>query len=151
MSGSAVQAVLKDNEANEKAKAKDILQFYLDNYSEVYQLICDGCKEVLALEIVDLSRPNPNHHQARQVVPLTPKLKSSRPRLDGAMGYQCDCGNDTRWAKIEWEAVRHGGAELPPHEVAKIKDYIAQRNHHPDIRLKGKDVITETFRVRRIK
>lgn len=217
-----IRTALADKAAEETSKAKDIIQFYLDNYAEVYQLICDKCKEVLALEVLDLSNLNQFHHDGRTVIPLSNGFKSHRARLDGAMGYQCGtivetkfkkewdkfnkaiekrakkqaaldkkyqsalkkweklpikeqvktpqpqgeilpypkepegpayapCGNDTRWSKVEYEAVKHGGAELPPHDIAKIKKHLETISYTPDVHTNGKDTITETFRVRRLK
>jgi len=153
LSGMSISQAIKNKQDTEQAKADDILKYYVDNYTEVYYLICDKCKQSLALEVLDLSKPNPHHHQARQVIPITDKLKSSRPRLDGAMGYQCVCGNDTRMSAVEAGIIPQGPypSDILPHHEAQIRERIAQLNYHPDIRLKGKDIITETFRVRRIK
>lgn len=164
LSGTQLGDILDQNEAEERMQAKDILKFYLDTYPEVYTLICDGCKTKLAIEYLDFGKPNPNHHQSRQVIPISDKLKSYRPRLDGAMGYKCQCGNDTRLADVERGIVpvvkimsdgTHQnppeGLELHPHHTALVQQRMAQLNAVPDIRLKGKDTITETFRVRRLK
>ena len=163
LSGSGLSRLLASREQQEEAQATDILKYYLDNYSEVYTLICDKCKEKLAIEYVDMSQPNPNHHQGRQVIAISNKFKSYRPRLDGAMGYQCECGNDTKLAKIEDGIVPvaklrsdgtldipQGGMELHPHHQGLVSERISKLNYSPDIRLKGKDTITETFRVRRL-
>lgn len=155
--------MLADREAAQKAEAANVLQYYVNNFSEVYILICDSCKEKLAIEYLDLSKPNPVHHQARQVIPISNKLKSYRPRLDRAMGYRCACGNDTRVSDVEYGIVPiaklhadgtmdipPGGCDILPHHEGMVREKMSQLNYHPDIRLKGKDTITETFRVRRI-
>lgn len=148
-----VKTVLSRRQKQQQAEAEDVLKFYLDNYSEVYELICDSCKETLALEYRDFAKPNKKHHQAREVIPVSDSLRSYRPRLDGAMGYQCKCGNDTRVSEVERGIIPLGPhpSDILPHHVAQVEKKIAQLNYHPDIRLKGKDTITETFRVRRIK
>lgn len=154
--------VLLDEE--ERKRSQEVLDYYVENFSEVYVLICDSCKEKLAIEYLDLSRPNPNHHQARNVVPISNKLGSFRQRLDGAMGYKCACGNNTILSTIESGIVPvatrkkdgtviipEGGMELQPHHYGLVQDKIRTQGYTPDIRITGKDVITETFRVRRIK
>ena len=163
MSGTGLHALLDRREQEEKDKAEDILKFYMDNYAEVYVLICDKCKTKLAIEYLDISKPNVNHHQNRQVIAIHDKMKSYRPRLDGAMGYQCACGNDTKLATIEDGIVPvakivdgvmqipQGGMELHPHHLGLVQERMGQLKYHPDIRLKGKDTITESFRVRRLK
>lgn len=164
LSDSKLSSVLDQQERDEVARAKDILMFYTDNFPEVYILICDKCHTKLAIEYVDLSAPNPNHHQGRQVIAISNKLGSFRQRLDGAMGYKCKCGNNTILADIEdgivpvAKRLEDGtvfippeGMEVHPHHIGMVQQRMAQLDYHPDIRLKGKDTITETFRVRRIK
>jgi hypothetical protein len=154
------QAIAKRHAA---AEATDILTYYLDNYNEVYSLICDKCKETLAIEYFDESNPNSNHHQQRQVIAISEKMRSYRKRLDGAMGYQCSCGNDTKLAEIEAGivpvAIRkkdgsliipEGGLELHPHHVGLVEKRIAEQNYYPKIRNRLDDTITETFRVRKL-
>lgn len=162
-SGTGIVKHLNDREQAEAEKAKDILRFYINHYPEAYVLICDGCHEKLAIEYLDLSAPNPNHHQGRQVVAISNKLSSFRMRLDGAMGYKCACGNNTILAGIEDGIVPvakrrsngllqipEGGMELHPHHIGQVQERIKKLRYKPDIRLKGKDTIIETFRVRRL-
>lgn len=40
------------------------------------------------------------------------KLRASRKRLDGQLGFQCWCGNDSRIASQEAGSIKHDG--LPP-------------------------------------
>lgn len=159
---SAIGAVL--DEADEKAKATDILNYYTKQFHEVYVLICDGCKTKLAIEYLDLAKPNPSHHQGRHIVPISNRLGSFRMRLDGAMGYKCACGNNTILSGMEEGIVPvakrmndgsviipEGGMELQPHHYGMVQERIKASKYSPDIRVTAKDTITETFRVRRIK
>lgn len=148
----AVGKLLDEREQSEREIASGILDFYLSRYSEVYVLICNNCKEKLALEIKDPARHNQHHHFGRQVIELSPKYLAHRARLDGSQGYQCGCGNDNRWAYVEWEAVRHGGAVIQEHDIHAIKAHIAATNYVPDVKIKGKDMIIEgKFTLRKLK
>jgi hypothetical protein len=144
--------VIDEREQAEKEVAGGILDFYLKRYAEVYVVICVKCDTKLCLEVKDPAKLNPHHLYGRTVIELSPKYVAHRRREDDCEGYQCKCGQDNRWAYIEWQTLRHGGDHMYPHEVQAVKDAIAASDYHPDVKIKGKDTIIEgKFIVRKLK
>jgi hypothetical protein len=100
-----------------------MISFYKKHFRVVNALTCLKCKNTLALE---LSEPHTNDLMGLSpnslgiiVLPVDEKLLSHRVRLDGMIGYQCICGNDTRSFDIEEELSPLG--DFHPHEVHAIK------------------------------
>lgn len=149
---SRVGQVLDAQEQAELEVADGILNFYLNRYPEVFVVICGECKTKLCLEYLDPNKLNPYHLHGRNIIELSSKYLSHRKRLDGAQGYQCQCGNDNRWAYVEWQATRSDGGNIAPHHEAMIADHITATNYVPDVKVKGRDTTIEgKFIVRRLK
>jgi hypothetical protein len=152
LTNTLVGKILDEREKDERDIATGILDFYLRKYPEVYVVICKKCKAKLCLEIADPSSPNQYHLHGRKIIELSPKYLAHRNREDGCEGYQCACGQDNRWAYIEWETLHHGGDHMYPHEIEMIKEAIRTTNYHPDVKIKGRDTIIENkFIVRKLK
>lgn len=77
---------------------KKQLEFYKNRFDEVHIVTCDKCGTLLAIEVksAETMQPGNPHPEGRQVIPvnydkhpLAMALLAWRPRLDGAIGYQC--------------------------------------------------------------
>lgn len=128
--------------------AQSIIDFYKTMYGEMHVVTCNVCNTDLCIEIAGNIEGQAMHPNGYTVIPISDKLLSTRVRLDGMMGYQCLCGNDTR-ANIIEEALSPTGA-MHPHEVAAIHKQMAAVRYKPDIKQKGNKQIRETFTVERI-
>lgn len=128
---------------------QSVFDYYLEHYNEVHILTCNKCKADLGIEIKGEVAGYPTNQFGFTVLPFGEQLLASRCRLDGSMGYQCRCGNDTRATALE-ESMSPTGSFLP-HEVAAIQQRQLEVGHKPSIKLKGKKEIHETFTRERIK
>ena len=148
--------------------AKETLEFYLSsaNYTEVYIVRCDACGNDLCLEVLEPATQHKymeTHHQGRRRITLgfdeAPDgyLLSHRKRLDGAMGYQCICGNDTIISPAEKTLSRKAPSgkrfipPLEPHQEAFFRAKQARSNFKPDVEENGDSLRVETFTVERLK
>lgn len=119
-----------------------MIAFYKKHFDTVHVVTCGECKNSLAIELSnplsnDLMGLSPNS-LGIIVLPVDEKLLSHRVRLDGMLGYQCTCGNDTRASEIE-EALSPMG-DFHPHEVAAIHEEFAKQNWHAPIKhVNGKE------------
>lgn len=135
----------KTNElaAAQKKEAKEIVKYYKDNFDFVQLVSCENCKADLCLWVLDRDQVQPNmvnHHLGLRRIAVGNNLMSSRKRLDGAMGYECICGADTRLSPIEKgileETPWYGGTvpAIDPHVEAKIKQKIIATNFQPEVK-----------------
>jgi hypothetical protein len=145
----------KEMEAAHKKEAKEIVKYYKQNFDFVQLVTCTTCGSDLCLWVLDREQVQPNmvnHHLGLRRIVVGNSLLASRKRLDGAMGYHCVCGADTRLSPIEKgileEEPWHGGTvpAMEPHIEAKIKQKIIATNFQPDVQdLDNGDSITEGF------
>ena len=145
-----------------KEDAKAVISFYKKNYKRVQTVRCNKCKELLCLEILDPEKYTAmlayHHEGLRRIELLGSPLLSSRRRLDGVMGYQCLCGNDTRNSKVELGIVPSvpvatNPAMIPvlePHHAAMVRLEMAKQHYTPDVEEMGNKTRVETFTVERI-
>lgn len=126
------------------------IQYYLDNYPEVEIVSCAKCKKQLCLWYLDPTQVQAHfgsHHRGMQRVTLSGRLLSSRKRLDGHMGYECACGNDSRLAELEDGIVpvqkfnKDGkllnpdvSLEVYPHHEAAVKLLMARDGDKASVR-----------------
>ncbi len=151
-----------------KQVLQETLDFYLNSsdYAEVYLVKCNGCGQDMCLEVLEPATQHQfaeTHHEGRRRITLgfedAPDgyLLSHRKRLDGAMGYECICGNTTIIAESEQGLARKhpsGGDYLPPlepHQVAKFRANLAKAQIAPDIEANGDVTRIESFTVERLK
>lgn len=145
-----------------KANAQEIIDYYLREYDEVQIVRCGGCGADLCLEILDKAQYQQNllsHHKGYRRITLGDSLHSSRKRLDGVMGYQCKCGNNTIISEIERGIVPqitavNGQAYIPaiePHHEAMVRIEMAKQGYSPDTTIDGNKTTVETFVTERIK
>ena len=149
------ELVAQSEPAKEDAKA--VVAFYKKNFKRVQTVRCNKCKQLLCLEILDPEKFTamlPYHHEGlRRIELIGSPLLASRKRLDGVMGYQCSCGNDTTNSQIELGIVPHANKQIPtlePHHVAMVQQAIAQNKYVPDVEEMGDKKRIETFTVERI-
>ena len=110
-------------EVNHHAPAT-MIAFYKKHFRLVHALHCGKCKNTIAIELSDplsndLLGLKPNA-KGIIVLPVDEKLLSHRIRLDGMIGYQCACGNDTRASEIEERNSPMG--DFLPHEMSAIHE-----------------------------
>lgn len=145
----------KEEDAARAAEAKEIVKFYKDNFDFVQLVVCENCGKDLCLWVLDRDQVQSNmtnHHLGLRRIVIGENLMSSRKRLDGAMGYECVCGADTRLSPVEQgileETPWHGGTvpAIDPHIEAKIKQKIIATNFKPDVKdLDNGDTSIEGF------
>jgi hypothetical protein len=158
-----VSKILKeDPEPDARATARETLDFYIKNYPLVQIVRCDLCGADLCLEVLipaEVQRNKLHHHDGlRRIVLDGGKLLSSRKRLDGAMGYECRCGNNTINASVEIGLLPTvsnitGEAMIPqiePHHEAMVKLEIAKQHYTPDVETNGNKTRIESFTVERL-
>lgn len=142
-------------EAAQKNEAKEIVKYYKDNFDFVQLVKCTACEADLCLWVLDKSQVQSNmtnHHLGLRRIVIGNNLLASRKRLDGAMGYQCICGAESRLSPIEKgileEQPWYGGTvpAIDPHVEAKIKQKIIATNFKPDVQDLGDDeMVIEGF------
>jgi hypothetical protein len=100
-----------------------------------------------------------------QRVTLSGALRATRKRLDGHMGYECSCGNDSRLGSAEQGIVpvlkydANGqvmnpdtSLEVYPHHEAAVKLIMARDGDQTKIKdLKGGEQVIDGFIHRRLK
>jgi hypothetical protein len=132
-----------DIAAAEKAEAAEIVKYYEDNFEFVQLVVCESCGADLCMWVLDRNQVQSNlvnHHQGLRRIVIGDKLLASRKRLDGAMGYSCICGNDSRLSSIEKGLIEetpwNGGGipSMEPHIEAKIRQRIVATNFKPDVK-----------------
>lgn len=137
-----------------------MLAFYKQHFAVVDVVSCSKCKSFLAFECSggDGMGLAPNE-LGKYLIPIGDKLQSHRVRLDEAptgermVGYQCECGNDTRVADVERGLVPVGAMQtaLSPFEKHQISEKIrADKNHKPKFKQVGQVKTFETFKVERV-
>ena len=159
-----VSAILsEDPEPNHRAAAQEVIDYYMKNYPQVQIVRCDSCGSDLCLEVLipsEVERNKQFHHDGfRRVVLEGSPLLSSRRRLDGVMGYECKCGNNTLNASVELGLIPHvknaSGPEMipqiEPHHEAMVRIETAKQHYKPDVEVTGDKTRIETFTVERIK
>lgn len=139
---------------------EQMLQFYKQNFAVVELVSCSACKSFLAFECFGgESMGMAQNELGKYIIPIGDKLMSHRVRLDEAptgermVGYQCECGNDTRIAEVERGLVPVGGMQtaLSPFEKHQISSKIREkRGYKPDFKKVGKIKHFESFQVERI-
>jgi hypothetical protein len=142
----------EDREAAQKKEAAELVEFYKENYDFVQLVQCKKCGADLCLWVLDRNQVQANmvaHHMGLRRIVIGNNLLGSRKRLDGAMGYQCICENDSRLSPIERgiiEAQPWTGGTVPaidPHLEAKIKQKIVATNFKPEL-IDIEEGVTET-------
>lgn len=139
--------------------AQHMLDFYKQHFAVVDLVSCSQCKSYLAFECTggDGMGIAPNE-LGKFIIPIGDKLQSHRVRLDEAptgermVGYQCECGNDTRIAEIERGLVPVGGMQtaLSPFEKHQIREKILlDKKHKPKFKKIGNIKHFESFQVER--
>lgn len=140
--------------------AEQMLQFYKKNFATVDVVHCLKCESILAFECAggDGMGIAPNE-MGKYVIPVGDKLISHRVRLDETptgermVGYQCECGNDTRIAEAERGMVPVGKfqSSLSPFEKHQIADKIrGDKKYKVKFKKQGNRKIMETFAVERV-
>lgn len=151
--------MILSSQTNE-ADVEQMLAFYKQQFAVVDLVSCSACKSFLAFECVGGESMGiaPNE-LGKFIIPIGEKLMSHRVRLDEAptgermVGYQCECGNDTRIAEVERGLVPVGGLRtaLSPFEKHQISNKIkADRKHKPDFKKVGNIKHYESFQVERV-
>ena len=139
---------------------EEMLQFYKQQFAVVEVVSCSNCKDFLAFECYGGESMGlaPNE-LGKYIIPIGDKLMSHRVRLDEAptgermVGYQCECGNDTRIAAVERGIVPVGGLQttLSPFEKHQIRERLrADRKHKPNFKKTGNIKHFESFQVERV-
>jgi len=69
-----------------------LMDWYKENCSEVEEVVCPNHNEVIALEVKHKTLKNSPkvHWDGRFIVAVGNRLASTRTRLDGVVGYQCN-------------------------------------------------------------
>ena len=129
-----------------------MINFYKGNFRVVHAVTCSECKNTIAVELSDplsndLLGLAPNA-KGIIVLPVDEKLMATRIRLDGMLGYQCLCGNDTRSCDIEEELSPQG--DFLPHHVEAIKERMAAVDWHAPIEHKNGKEHRGSFVVERV-
>lgn len=152
------------SDITESRDQEEMIAFYKEHFESVEILTCGKCKDRLALILIGGNTMGMQMNELGQiVVPMSNKLISHRIRLDEAptgepmIGFQCDCGNDTRISSIEEEFMpespaNKGPVSLDPFMKQKIKSEILNRNNYkPKFKKQGNVKTFETFKLERIK
>lgn len=151
--------MILSSQTNE-SDVEQMLAFYKQQFAVVDLVSCSACKSFLAFECAGGESMGiaPNE-LGKFIIPIGDKLMSHRVRLDEAptgermVGYQCECGNDTRIASVERGLVPVGGMQtaLSPFEKHQIAGKIrADRKHKPDFKKVGNIKHYESFQVERV-
>lgn len=151
----------------EKETEEQNVKFYTDNYPEVELVTCSKCKTKLCLWFLDpamAQRFEQNHHRGMQRVVLSAKLRSTRKRLDGHMGYECRCGNNSILAKVEEGIVPqlhfdaagrllnpNQSLDIGPHHQAAVQLVMARDGDLAKIKELKHEVVVDGFVHRRLK
>jgi len=140
--------------------AQQMLEFYKQHFAVVELVSCSECKSFLAFECMGGDGMGMAQNElGKYVIPIGSKLMSHRVRLDEAptgermVGYQCECGNDSRIAAVERGIVPIGAVQtaLSPFEKHQIAEKIrADRNYKPNFKKVGPIKHFETFQVERV-
>lgn len=138
--------------------ADQMLHFYKQHFAVVEVVSCSKCRSFLAFECSggDGMGLAPNE-LGKFIIPIGNKLQSHRVRLDEApngermVGYQCECGNDTRIAEVEKGLVPVGGMQtaLSPFEKHQIREQIKAAGKKVKFKQDGNIKHFETFQVER--
>ena len=154
--------LVEDPEPGARATAKETIDYYTSNFPHVQIVRCDGCGKDLCLEVLDpqaFDKYVHSHHDGlRRIMLENSPLLSSRKRLDGVMGYECLCGNNTINSTVELGLLptvnnATGPSMIPdiePHHVAMVAIQIAKTHYKPDVKVTGNKTRIETFTVERI-
>lgn len=146
----AVRAILdRPQEPDTSAEdAEFIIDFYKKNYEFVQVVRCLNCGNDLCLWVLDRPRVRSNMHMhplGLQRIELGDHLRSTRKRHDGAVGYYCSCGADSRISEIEKGYVTQSSVHIPadaPHIEALVKKKILATNFKPKVEeVDGKFVV----------
>lgn len=137
----------------------EMIEFYKKNFVVCDVVTCKGCSTHLCLELMggDPMGIAPDD-DGKIRINLSSKLLSYRIRLDETpdglpmMGYQCECGNDTRIAALEEKYMPESPANkgptlLDPFTKSKIKEKILSSAHKAKFRVIGLEKHYETFKV----
>lgn len=148
----------------ESSNSQDMIDFYKTQFESVSVASCGKCGQELALIMFGGDPMGMQVNELGQVVlPMSSKLISHRVRLDEAptgeqmVGFQCECGNDTRISKIEEEYLPQGPqnsapTSLDPFTKHRIREAIKLRkDHKPKFKMRDNIKTFETFKVKRIK
>lgn len=151
--------MILSSQTNE-SDVEQMLAFYKQNFAVVEIVSCSACKNFLAFECSGgESMGMAQNELGKYIIPIGDKLMSHRVRLDEAptgermVGYQCECGNDTRIAEVERGLVPVGGMQtaLSPFEKHQISTKIREkRGYKPDFKKVGKIKHFESFQVERV-
>lgn len=126
-----------------------LIQFYSSYSSEVHLVTCGLCQRPLCLWIAEPKQVRDNqrlHPQGLRRITIGANLLSSRRRLDGHVGYQCRCGNDSTLAESEKGIVpqhhydENGvllnpdiSLDLEPHHLAAYQARVAAGGLRPQV------------------
>lgn len=151
--------MILSSQTNE-ADVEQMLHFYKQNFAVVEVVSCSKCKSFLAFECTGgESMGMAQNELGKYIIPIGEKLLSHRVRLDEAptgermIGYQCECGNDTRIADVERGTVPVGAMQtaLSPFEKHQIAEKIRNtRGHKANFKKIGQVKHFETFQVERV-
>lgn len=152
------------SDLSEMNNRQEMIEFYKGQFESVEVITCSKCKDQLAIQLMGGDPMGMSVNEVGKiVVPLSNKLISHRVRLDEAptgepmIGYQCECGNDTRISAIEEEYLpetpaNRGPTSLDPFTKQKLRESIRLRkDHKPKFKQQGNMKTFETFKVERIK
>lgn len=138
------------------------IDFYKSHHDVVHLVYCeDGCGELLAVELLGNLEGMQTDNRGMAVVPVSNKLLSHRVRLDETddghqmVGYQCECGNDTRLGKIEQGHVptgqTMGQVAWTPFQRHQAKLAIQASGKKVKVKVKNNKRHLESFSVERVK
>lgn len=143
-----------------ESDVEQMLHFYKQHFAVVEVVSCSACKSFLAFECMGgESMGMAQNELGKYIIPIGDKLLSHRVRLDEAptgermVGYQCECGNDTRIADVERGIVPVGQMQtaLSPFEKHQIAEKIrAKRGHKANFKKVGNIKHFESFQVERV-
>lgn len=143
----------------EPHEVEEMLLFYKQQFAVVDVVTCTKCKSFLAFECAggDGMGMQPNE-LGKYVIPIGDKLMAHRVRLDESpegermVGYQCECGNNSKLCDAEKGLVPVGKTlvHLSPFEKYKIMEQIrADKKYKPNFKRSGDKKIMDGFAVER--
>lgn len=142
---------------------EEYLDWYKENSSEINEIICPKCKNRGAIEIAmnDYSSDSffgeksiKRHPEGRFIVYIDSYFLSSRCRLDGEIGLECVCGNDTRWSTEELEVIPRKSvmSQISLEDLQNFKQYEdlnGRKNYRKN--LKNGNLLVDNFEFKKVK
>lgn len=135
-----------------------MLDWYNQNADMVETIHCPDKShktDIVALK-VNIANPEFNNTHTNDgvfVVGIVGKLLSYRQRLDGVVGFQCICGNDNMWSKVENDNIskEHKHSVLTPDDMFRVRQAVEQSNYQPAVKKLKLGYAIDSFEHRKVK